>query len=249
MPSVLERNSKTLLRWSPWSWITSPNSSLLTTVPLHAKSYITVSPELQRLKIPSSKLSKSAFDHILREHLGRLSKSYDRCVVGYGYGRSSRNTRISILVLNIILILKIDDKVGRRGGNLLHQNRRLSRRLYRRKDQICLDFGSLSLLVIQLVLIFKMQNNQIKMHHRLHTRDRESRGRLLITGEPSGGHMTCFRVGKREADGGNRDGEGGNLHIQLRRLVFVCSSWNVEMCFCVERGLSDERRSDKVWRF
>jgi len=43
IPSVFERNSKTLLRWSPWSWITSPNSSLLTTVPLHAKSYIIVS--------------------------------------------------------------------------------------------------------------------------------------------------------------------------------------------------------------
>ena len=38
MPRVFERNSKTLFRWSPWSWIISPNSSLLTTVPLHAKS-------------------------------------------------------------------------------------------------------------------------------------------------------------------------------------------------------------------
>jgi len=28
-----------------------------------------------------------------------LSKSYDRCVVGYGYGRSSTNTQISILIL------------------------------------------------------------------------------------------------------------------------------------------------------
>lgn len=76
----------------------------------------------------------------------------------------------------------------------------------------------------QLVLIFKNAKYSKKdASSSTHERSRE-RGGGLITGEPSGGHMTCFRVGKREADGGNKDGEGGNLHIQLRRLVFVCSS-------------------------
>lgn len=33
------KNSITLTRWSPCNWITSPNSSSLTMLPLHAKSF------------------------------------------------------------------------------------------------------------------------------------------------------------------------------------------------------------------
>ena len=50
----------------------------------------------------------------------------------------------------------------------------------------------------QLVLIFKNAKYSKKdVSSSTHERSRE-RGGGLITGEPSGGHMTCFRVGKRE---------------------------------------------------
>ena len=136
-------------------------------------------------KIPSSKLSKFAFDHILREHLGRLSKSYDRCVVEYGYGRSSTNARISTL------ILKIDDKVEREGG-LTPPEPEVESSPVSAKGSNLFRFWIAELAVYtQLVLIFKTPNIQRRMHHRPHTRERGRGGQ--ITGEPSGGHMTSFR--------------------------------------------------------
>jgi len=145
MPSVFERNSKTLFRWSPWSWITSPNSSLLTTVPLHAKSWIIHQPSI------SSSPPKIGRVYLLQSLQNSLLIIFCRNTLD----GSQSFTTVALLNadMNVVLQQSISIDVRDIGtcwsgkeGFIRHRNWRLNRRLCRRMDQLCLGFGLLSLL-------------------------------------------------------------------------------------------------------
>lgn len=87
-PSFLSvRNSWTSLRWSPWSWITSPISLSTTMVPLQAASRQLDRKLLQTTnkdctyRISSWWLSGSSSDRISLEDLAQSSTSYDHCAL------------------------------------------------------------------------------------------------------------------------------------------------------------------------